>query len=101
MLAVATVHTAGVNIESLTIIVCSILGTVGGGVAWIVKVISGNRAKTQAFIVSQVQAVTSSLTGRLDTLDQHLAEQDKTVFAQNERLARVEGRLSVPPAGLT
>jgi hypothetical protein len=98
MLAASAVHTTGVNWTSVGTLMIAFVVAVGGGVGFIIKRLDRNRDRTEIFVTSQVSGVTSAVAGRLDRIDQHLAAQDLTVAGQNERLARVEGRLLIPPA---
>ncbi len=97
MLATAAVHTTGINLVSVGTLLLGVFVAVGSGIAFVLKRLDRNRDKTETFVTTQVTAVSSALSGRLDRIDTHLADQDKTVAAQNERLARVEGRLLISP----
>jgi hypothetical protein len=96
VIAVAVVHTTGINWLSVGSLMIAFCVAVGGGVGFVIKRVDRNHDRTQAFVTDQVTTISTTLAGRLDRIDIHLAEQDKTVFAQNERLARVEGRLQIP-----
>lgn len=97
MIAETAVHTTGINFVSVGTLIIAFCVAVGTGVGFILKRLDRNRDRTEHFVTEQVTTVSHSLSGRLDHIDSHLADQDRTVSQQNERLARVEGRLSVPP----
>ena len=98
MSAAASVHTTGINWLSVGSLMLGFCVAVGGGVGFVIKRVDRNHDRTQTFVTEQVTTISATLAGRLDRIDTHLAEQDRTVFAQNERLARVEGRLQIPVA---
>jgi hypothetical protein len=91
IVSTATVHTSGINVESITIIVCTILATVGAGVGWTIRRLDANRRHTQDYISGQVGHVTEALAGRLDRVDVHLQAQDSNYIALSEKLARLQG----------
>lgn len=93
----AAVHTTGINIVSVGTLIVAFVTAIGAAAGFILKRLDRNRDRTERFVTGAVDRVSSALTGRLDRIDSHLADQDHTVAAQNERLARVEGRLLTPP----
>lgn len=96
MLAAATVHTAGINWLSVGSLMLGFVVAVSAGIGFVIKRVDRNHDLTQSFVTDQVTMISSALSGRLDRIDAHLLAQDRTVFQQNERLARVEGRLQLP-----
>jgi hypothetical protein len=97
MITMQTVHTAGVNFVSVGTLIISFVVAICGAAGFILKRLDRNRDKTETFVTGQVSQVSLALSGRLDRIDRHLADQDRSVAQQNERLARVEGRLLVTP----
>lgn len=92
-LAATTVHATGVNWVGISPIIIAVITSIGLAVGFILKRLDRNRDRTEKFVTGQVSGVTEAVAGRLDRIDIHLMEQDKTVSLQNERLARVEGQL--------
>jgi hypothetical protein len=104
-LAIATVHTTGINWASVLTIGGSVAGSVGGAARYIVGRVERSRIKAQAanerFVQALVADVTKVVDMKLDEVGKHLAEQDRQqsrTQAQladvRERSARIEGRLA-------
>lgn len=104
-LAIATVHTTGINWASVLTIGASVAGSVGGAARYIVSRVERSRLKAQAanerFVRSLVADVTRVVDLKLDEVGKHLAEQDRQqartqtqVADVRERAARIEGRLA-------
>jgi hypothetical protein len=96
VIAATAVHTEGVNWEST--------GALLSGIGVLIMTAAGYVAKRSdarnAGIQHQVETVAAALASRMDKIDSHLDQQDRTVAQQGERLARVEGQLFTA-AGLT
>jgi hypothetical protein len=100
MLAETIVHTAGVNWSALTVQIGGITVAIFAAATYVTSRQARARDLIRQNITEQVTRVTSgfqenitALGMRLDRIDHHLSDQDRSIASQGERLARVEGRL--------
>jgi hypothetical protein len=108
--AITTVHTTGINWDSVLTIAGSVAGSVGGAARYIVSRVERSRLKAQVanekFVRGLVADVTRVVDLKLGEVGKHLAEQDRQqtrTQAQladvRERSARIEGRLAASSRG--
>ena len=106
MMALAPVHTTGVNLASVSIIIGGIVVPVFGIVAWVVQRLERNRRaaqlRTEAFVQAQVSAVALALrgeigavNGKLDQVANHLKAQDRDTRTLARQLQDVRERTSL------
>jgi hypothetical protein len=67
-LAAAAVHTTGINWESVTLLIATIVASFVGAVTYISTRMDRNREMTKTVIIAQAQQIIDSVT------DKHLAE---------------------------
>lgn len=94
------VHTTGVNWESIGVISTVVLTVSGAAARWITRRVEKNREITR----EQITTIGRSLTGELEQVNTkleatngHLERQGQDIRKVSERVANVEGRLSVVP----
>jgi hypothetical protein len=104
MIALQTVHTTGINWESLVPICVSIAASFAGAAKYIVGKVEDSRRKGQAanekFVTGLVDGVSKMVDFKLETVNDHLKDQDtrqNTVIIQladvRDRTSRIEGTL--------
>jgi hypothetical protein len=105
MILASTVHTTGINWESVSVISGILSVVIGGCTKWIITSFRNARAEERAITLAQVKLITDSslaqvklmtdaMETRLNTVDTHLSQQDINVAQQGKDLARIEGRLA-------
>lgn len=67
-LAIAVVHTTGINWESVLLLIVAIVGSITGAAQFITSRMDRNRAMTERVIVTKAQDIIDSVT------DKHLSE---------------------------
>lgn len=99
----STVHTTGVNWESISVISTVVLTVTGAAARWITRRVEKNREITREQITVIGKSLTDELeqvNSKLTATNDHLERQGADIRKVSERVAKVEGRLSVaPPPG--
>lgn len=96
------VHTTGINWESIGVISTIVLTVSGGAAKWITGRVERNRETTRDQITAIGKALKDELgqvNVKLEKTNEHLQSQGLDIRKVSERVATVEGKLSVvPPA---
>lgn len=87
---IGSVHTTGVNWESVGTIVGSVTAVLGLVGHWINVKVEGHRKATSG----QIQEIARALTSRLNRFDDHLDAQDQGLQEVSVRVARLEGPMT-------
>lgn len=89
-----TVHTAGINWESVGTLVLAFVVAVGGAARWIISRVDRKRARTEKFVTEKVDQVAGILDVKLSSITEHLGSQDAKIDDTRDRVLHIEGKLS-------
>lgn len=92
ILAQSTVHVA-TDWPAFGLFFLGLIGTVGGGVAWVIRRMDRNREDWKAFVQHEVQLATEELKTQVSRLASVTDDNSRELREQGKAIARIEGRL--------